>query len=65
MYNEDPAVREYIDERLKEINEKIYPILNGTDCTVKDYKEGIRREKKLRREIKEKDKEFYYDTFEI
>lgn len=64
-YEDDPEVRQYIDERLQEIHEKIYPILNGTDCTVTELRAGIKREKKLISEIKAADKEFHTSIWEI
>lgn len=58
-YNEDSGTRKRIDEINKTINEEIYPIINGTDCTVSEYKSGKRREKELKMEIKELDIEYW------
>lgn len=64
-YDQDPKVRAYIDERLQEINEKIYPLLNGKDCTVGELRLGLKREKELMKEIKAVDKEFYMSIFDV
>lgn len=62
-YKEDSSVREYIDERMKEINEVIYPKISGTDCSFEEYKLGVKRERTLLLEIKQKDKDFFLDIF--
>lgn len=62
-YHEDAEITAYIDERMKEINESVYPILNGSDCTFEEYREGIKREKFLLREVKDADKDFFLTVY--
>lgn len=62
-YSEDPMVKEYIDERMQEINESVYPIINGTDCSFEEYRYGVKRERNLLLEIKAMDEEFFLAVF--
>jgi len=64
-YYNNPEVKIYIDERLKEVNEQVYPILSGEDCTVEEIRKAIKREKFLRTEIKNRDVDFYLSTFDL
>lgn len=64
-YDDDKAVRAAIDKINKEINESLYPIMNGTDCTVKEYRACSKREKELKREVKLLDKEYYDTVFDF
>lgn len=64
-YKDDPEVKKYIDTRLQEVNEQVYPILHGEDCTVDEIRRAIKREKFLRTEIKNKDVNFYLSTFDL
>jgi len=64
-YKTNQQTKAYIDKRVREIVETISPIINSTDCTVKELRAGIKREKELKREIKAKDKEYYNELFEL
>jgi hypothetical protein len=64
-YHTNKQTRAYIDKRVQEIIESISPIINATDCTVKELRAGLAREKVLKREIKLKDKSYFNELFEF
>ena len=64
-YETGPKIKKRIDEINQEINEQIKPIVNATDATAKEIREGVKREKALAREVKELDKDYWLTTFGI
>lgn len=62
-YDTDPEAKAYIDKRVQEINEQIYPTLSSTDCSFEEYKAGIKRERELWREIRAKDKDYFLAAY--
>lgn len=62
-YDNDQEVKNYIDVRIREINEQLNATMNSTDCTADEARECWKREKELWREIREKDKDFFLSAF--
>ena len=64
-YHTNKQTKKYIDDRVRKIVESIHPIINAVDCTVKELRAGLKREKELKREIKLRDKAYFTELYEF